>query len=239
MDVFRAPKQLQPTDWEGRRKKPGELPFSFQKKENVPFRTAWEENGHVAQSTPEERRAASFWDKASLVKRLEAFFFLKRTHCPALPVVADSALHVSLRSATPRATPTKQVKPPRSYRDFAPTPPPVKKVPQAITIVCPELSVLSGKYELQPDKNGGRPVWGVEDNRLYRTANQTWGITDKPADRSKNEWLHNVALVRSKTFADAAAAAAARAAEAKAAAEKARAEAAADPADPALLRSAK
>merc|ERR1719409_1895823 len=135
---FRAPKQLQPTDWEGRRKKPGG-------KENVAFRTAWEENGHVAQSTPEERRLASFWDKASLVKRLEAFFFLKRTHCPALPVVADSALHVSLRSGTPRATPTKQVKPPRSYRDFAPTPPPVKKVPQAITIGCTALQIGRGE----------------------------------------------------------------------------------------------
>ena len=68
------------------------------------------------------------------------------------------------------------------------------EVPQTYTVIIPEVAKLSGKYELLPDKNGDRPMWGSKNNRLYRTANRTWGITDNAADIPQN-----VALVRSKT----------------------------------------
>ena len=68
------------------------------------------------------------------------------------------------------------------------------EVPQAYALNIPEVSKLSGKYELLPDKNGDRPVWGSKNNRLYRTANRTWGITDDAEDIPKN-----LVLVRSRT----------------------------------------
>ena len=68
------------------------------------------------------------------------------------------------------------------------------EVPQVYTVIIPEVAKLSGKYELLPNKNGDRPVWGSRCNRMYRTANRTWGITDDAEDLPKN-----LVLVRSKT----------------------------------------